>query len=236
VQTLVAPARAFDRLAARPRTLLALGVATLASLAFAATAVPRIDFDAAATRALEMGPQAAEMTPHQLEEAVIQARKVGAIATWFGAALGPSLAILGATLALWLAFKLAGTRPALKATLAVAAHGLLPVFLAPLLALPALLLRAPIGADELPRLLPSSLAALLPAGASPVLAAALASVDLFGLWALALLAIGMVRVAGTTRTRVALVMGLLWVAQVGVLKVMPAAAVAAAKSMPRKGP
>ena len=71
-----------------------------------------------------------------------------------------------------LAFKVAGTRPGFKATMAVSAHALLPLFLAKLLTLPAVVLQAPLLPAELPRLLPSSLAALLPSSASPLAQAA----------------------------------------------------------------
>jgi len=234
VTALTRPGHGLAAVASRRRSLTALAVATLASLLFAATAVPRIDFgrDVGAGG----GPQAEELTPHQVDEARLQAAKVGAVAGYASALLGPALAVLGTALALWLAFKVAGTRPDLKGTTAVSAHALLPVFLAQLLAVPAVLLKAPLGPEELPRLLPSSLAAFLPAGASPVLSALASSFDLFTVWAVALLVIGMAKVAGSSRLRAGVVVGLLWAAQIGVLKIAPAAAAAAAaaasKGMP----
>lgn len=227
VATLTRPDRGLAAVAARRRSLTALAVATLASLLFTAVAVPRVDFGRDAGQG---GPQAEELTPHQVEEARVQAAKIGAVAGYASALLGPALVVLGSALALWLAFKVAGTRPGLKATVAVAAHALLPVFLAQLLAVPAVLAKAPLGAQELPRLLPSSLAALLPAGASPVLTALASSFDLFTVWAVVLLVIGMAKAAGATRLRAAAVVGLLWAAQIGVLKIAPAAAAAAAQA------
>jgi hypothetical protein len=225
VATLTRPDHGLAAVASRRRSLTALAVATLASLLFTAIAVPRIDFgrEAGAPR----GPEAEELTPHQQEEARLQATKIGAVAGYANALLGPALMVLGAALALWLAFKVAGTKPELKATVAVAAHAFLPLFLAQLLAVPAVLLKAPLGARDLPGLLPSSLAALLPAGASPVLSALASSFDLFTIWAVVLLVIGMAKVAGSTRRRAAAVVGLLWAAQIGVLKIAPAALAAA---------
>jgi hypothetical protein len=225
--TLASPSRGLASAAARRRSLTAIGVATLASLLLAAAAVPRPDF-AAAADARPREPGAEEPTPHEREEARLQAAKVGALAGWAGASLGPALTVLGAALALWLGFKVAGTRPDLRATVAVTAHALLPVALARLLAVPAALAHAPLRVEELPLLLPSSAAALLPPGSAPALAAAAASLDLFVLWALALLVAGMVRVTGATRLRAAAVVGVLWLAQVALLGVVPAAAAARA--------
>lgn len=228
VAALTAPSRGLAAAAARQRLLTALLVATLASLLVALVTVPRTDFTRGVAAGL--GPEAATMTPHQLEEAEVQAAKVGAVAGYAGAGFGPAFAILGTGLCCWLAFKVAGTRPGFKATLAVSAHALLPLFLARLLTLPAVLTQAPLVAGDLPGLLPSSLAALLPAGASPVAQAAASSLDLFTLWALALLVLGMARVAGASRLRAGLVVAVLWLAQVALLKLAPAAMAAGAKA------
>jgi hypothetical protein len=228
VSTLTAPERGLAAAADRRRPLTALLLATLLSLVFTAVALPRLDFEGAATAALgNGGPGAEELTPHQQEEALVQARKLGGIAGWANAAAGPTLLVLGAAFALFLAFRLAGTKPGFKATLAVSAHALLPLFVAQLLLLPALVQQAPVLPSELPRLLPSSLAALLPAQASPIAAAAASSLDLFTAWTVVLLVLGMAHAAGSTRLRAAVVVGLLWLAQIGVLKIAPAAAIAA---------
>ncbi len=226
--TLAAPDRALPAAAERGRIAAALLAATLAALLFAAVAAPRTDYDQAANRALDADPKAAELTPHDRELAIEQARRAGAITAVLGAALGTPLLLVGAAAALWVGFRVAGTRPAFRPTLAVVAHGALPAFLAPLLAIPALLARAPVPSEELPRLLPSSLAALLPAGAPPALAAAAGSFDLFALWTLALVTLGMARAAGATRTRAALVVAVLWLARVAFLQMAPAALLAGA--------
>jgi hypothetical protein len=235
---LTAPGRGLDLVVARHRSLVAILVATAASLLFAAVAVPRIDFARAAERKLDLAPAAAqaEMTPFQREEAIEQARKVGSIAVYAGSAFAPAFSVLAAAFFLWLAFKVAGTTPPLKGTVAVTAHALLPVLLAPLLMLPALLLKAPVDAEALGRLLPSSLAAFLPEQASPVLLAAAASFDLFSFWSLGLLVVGMARLTGASPRRAATVVGLLWLAQVAFLRIAPAAAMAAAEAAARARP
>jgi hypothetical protein len=224
VATLTAPTRGLAEAAARRRLLTALLAATLASLLVALVTVPRIDF--AKSVALAGGPEAAAMTPHQLEEAELQAAKVGAVGGYAGAGFGPVFAILGTGLACWLAFKVAGTRPGFKASMAVSAHALLPLFLAQLLTVPAVLAKAPLAATELPGLLPSSLAALLPAGSSPLALAAASSLDLFVVWAVVLLVLGMAQAAGSSRRRAAVVVAVLWCAQIAFFKLAPAAMMA----------
>jgi len=225
VAALTAPERGLAAVAERRRLLTALLVATLASVLVALVTVPRVDF----SREAAGSPEAAAMTPHQLEEAELQAAKVGAVSGYAGAGLGPAIAILGTGLACFLAFRVAGTKPGFKASMAVSAHALLPLFLAKLLSLPAAVLQAPLQPGQVPRLLPSSLAALLPSSASPLAQAAASSLDLFTLWALVLLALGMARVAGSSRLRAGLVVAVLWCAQVAFLKLAPAAMMAGGK-------
>jgi hypothetical protein len=229
VAVLTAPRRGLALVIERRRSLTAILAATVVSLLFAVVAVPRLDFDKAASRQIEAGPGAADMTPFQREEAVIQARKVGSVAVYAGSVFSPALSVLVAALFLWLGFKVAGTSPTFKGTLAVAAHGLLPVLLAPLLLLPAIVARAPIDPTGLARLLPSNLGALLPEQASPILLAAATSIDLFSLWSMVLLILGMSTLTGASTRRATTVVGLLWLAHLCLLRIAPAAM--AAKAM-----
>jgi hypothetical protein len=226
-RTITAPTLGLAEAVERRRSLTALALSTLAALAFAAAAVPRIDYESAAAEELARGPKAAEMTPHDREEALATSRKVGQIAGWASAALSPALSALGAAVALFLAFRVAGTHPAFRETFAVAAHGLLPLALGRLLAVPAALARAPIPAAQVDALLPSSAAALLPQGTPPALAGALGGFDLFAVWAVVLVATGMARASGASRRRAAIVTAVLYVAWVAVVRVALPAATAA---------
>jgi hypothetical protein len=229
-RAIAVPRRGISEAADRRRVLTALGIASAASLVLAAVALPRLDYETAA-RALPRGPDAQEQTQFQREEAVATARKLGLISGWAGAALAPTLLAAGAAAFLFAGFRVAGARADFKETFAIAAHGMLPVWLAGVLAIPAVLSRAPILPDELPRLLPSSLAAFLPRAAPP-LAAALSGVDLFALWAVALVATGMARASGASRARAFTVTLVLYAAYVALLKVVPAALLGG----PRGGP
>jgi hypothetical protein len=231
VAVLTAPHRGLALAIERRRSLTAILIATAASLTFAAVAAPRLDFDKAVASQLEMAPNAAEMTPFQREEAVVQGRKIGAVGIYAGSAFTPALSVLVTAFFLWLAFKVAGTAPTFKGTLAVAAHGLLPVLLVPLLLLPAIIAKAPVDPMGLARLLPSNLGAFLPERSSPILLAAATSIDLFSLWAAVLLTLGMASLTGASKRRAATVVGLLWLAHICLLRIAPAAAMAAARGM-----
>lgn len=233
-RTLASPSLGLASAVERRRSLTALALGTLAVLAFTAVAVPRLDFERAKARELDRSPKAAEMTPHDREDALATARKVGQVAAWAAAAAQPALWALGAAAFLFAAFRVAGTRPGFRDTFAVAAHGLLPIWLAKLLAIPAVLARAPIPAEEAERLLPSSAAALLAPGAHPALLGALGAADLFALWAAALVAAGMARASGATRRRSAAVVAVLYLSWIAVARVaLPALAAAAG---PKGGP
>jgi hypothetical protein len=81
---------------------------------------------------------------------------------------------------------------------------MLPLSLKSLLSIPALLRQEAIPADELGNQLPSSLAALAPdAAASRLLL--LSAFDLFSLWSLVLVALGMAHVAQVSKARSAVV-------------------------------
>lgn len=216
---LLRPSRGLAEVAARRRAAVALLVATIASLLFATVAIPRTDFEAEAAAKIDAGPGAAELTPFQRDEALATARKIGVVKGWMWAATGPALLALLAAAFLWAGFRVAGTAPSFKGALAVVAHGMLPVWLGQLLALPAVVLRAPVAPEVVARILPSSLAALVPGPLAPPLVAALGAIDLFALWALALVALGMARVAGASRARAFVVTTILWLAFVAVVRI-----------------
>jgi Yip1 domain len=218
-RTLATPSVGVAAAAERRRSATALALGTAAALAFAAVSAQRVDYERARARDLDRDPKAAEMTPHDREEALATARKVGEVSTWAAGATQPVLWTLGAAIALFVAFRVAGTRPGLRDSFAVAAHGLLPIWLARVLAIPAVLARAPVRAEEVDRLLPSSPAALLPAEAPPALLGALGAIDLFALWAAALVAAGMARASGATRRRSAALVALLYLGWVAVFRV-----------------
>ena len=206
------PGRTLALVAEQRRVVAPLLVAVAASLSFSAAFVPRVDWERAALRKIE--DQGGQMTPHEREEEVAQVRKLGAVTGYGAAALGPVLGALAAAFFLWMGFRVAGTRPAFLPALAVTAWALLPVQLGRLLAIPAVVRADGLLPDGLSRLLPWNGAYWLPPGAAAPAASAASSLDLFGLWSVALLAIGMAVVAGASLRRSAAVVVVLWLAVV----------------------
>lgn len=216
LDALGSPGRAFAAALERKRFLPPLLAATAASLLLAAALLPQLDFDRAALQVLEQGPNAADVTPFQREEAVASARKLGAVLTVAGAAAGPALGALGLSLLLWLAFRVAGTRPTLRDTLVVASWSLLPRALEALLSIPAALSTGPISPDGISRLGPWSAGWFASPATHPPLLALATSLNLFGLWTAALLVIGMTPAAGASRGRSAAVVAFVCAALVAV--------------------
>ncbi|HEY7726689.1 MAG TPA: YIP1 family protein [Anaeromyxobacteraceae bacterium] len=207
-----APPRGLAAAADRRSVAAPLLAATAAALVFAGALVPRLDPGRAALEQLERSGKVAELTPAQLADALASARKMGAVMGWAGAALGPAAVALATALFLWVGLRVAGARPAFAPALSVAAWSGLPVALGRLLGVPGALRAEAVAPGDVARLLPWNLAHWIPETTRGPAAALAASVDLFGLWGLALLVVGAAQVAAVTRPRAAAVVLSLWAA------------------------
>lgn len=218
---LLAPGRGLARAAERRSYLPALLAATAAALLLAFALVPRLDYARAFDDQLERDPKAAErMSPHDREVALAQVQKLGAAATYGAAVAWPAVRAVAIACCLFVASRVVAARPPFPGLLAVASWGLLPLALKDLLSIPALLrAHGSVAAAEAASLVPSSLSALLPAGAHAALVAAAQALDLFSLWSVGLVALGTAQLFGDERRRgVAVVVGL-WASYVLVVNV-----------------
>jgi hypothetical protein len=215
-RSLLQPGRALAAVPSRRALIAGLAAATLASLLAAAVVIPRVDYAGDADLKLSMRPDAAEMTPYAREEAIATSVKVARVGAWAKASFVPVLRALGIALAAFLALRVAGGKPLFADSIAVSALAVLPLALRDLLAIPAALVRGTVRPEDAARLLPSSLAVLLPGGAPPPLARAAAGFDLFAIWCAALLAIGMAAAARVSVVRSAAVVAVLFLALVAV--------------------
>ena len=206
----VSPARGLAAAAERKSILPPILVLTVVSILFAAVLVPRVDWESVARTQLDMVPGSAQLTPHEVEEKVATVRKLGAVSTYGGAAVGSAAMAVIAAFFLWLGLRLAGARPVFLPTLAVASWSLLPGALARLLLVPALLAHPAVDPRQVGAMAPWSVAWFLPAGTKPQLMALATSANLFSLWIAVLLAIGMAHVAQVSRARAGTVVGVLW--------------------------
>jgi hypothetical protein len=203
-------------MAQRRSILPPLIAATVASLLFTAVFVERVNWEGVTRAELDRQPDAAQITPFQLEEKVATRRKMGAVAGYAAALFGAPVSAFLVAVALWIAFRVAGAAPAFLATLAVSAWAMVPSALGRLLTIPAVARAEELVPEVVTQLVPWNGSFFLPMGAKGPAFAAAASVDLFGFWSLALLAAGMASVAGTSRRRAAVVVILLWCALVAV--------------------
>ncbi len=216
---LLHPTTQLPRAAEQRQYLVPLLLATAAALLFAIVAVPRIDFEKAAADALDRAEGAAQMTPHERETKIEQARKVAALAAYSGAAFGTALSALVAAFGLWLAFRVVATRPGFAPTFTVMCWALLPGAIEAVLGVPALLVRRVVPPEQLATLLPANLGILLPAGAAGPLASFLGAMDLFSVWAVWIVAAGMAGVARVSRNRSLVTVTVLWLSYVAVFRV-----------------
>jgi hypothetical protein len=216
---LIHPSRELPLAAEQRRYWVPLLFATAAALLFSIVAVPRIDFERAAADAIDRSEGAAQMSPHDREVKLEQARKVAALAAYSGAAFGTGLTALLGAFWVWMAFKVVGAKPGFAQTFTVMCWALLPGAVEALLAVPALLVRGTLMPEQLATLLPSNLGILLPNGAQGPLASFLGAVDLFSLWAVWLVVAGMAGVARVSRTRALVTVTVLWLAYVAVFRV-----------------
>jgi hypothetical protein len=194
-------------------------LATAAALLFSIVAVPRVDFERAASDALDRSEGAAQMTPHDREVKLEQARKVAALAAYTGAAFGTAISALIAAMGVWLAFQVVGTKPGFPQTFTVMCWALLPGAIEAVLSVPALLARGTIQAEQLASILPTNLGVILPSSVTGPPALLLGAVDLFSLWSIWIVAAGMAGVAKVSRRRALVTVTVLWIAYVAVFRV-----------------
>lgn len=216
--TFGSPEKALGRAADERRFVWPLVLVTLVSIGFTALFVPRTDLVRMAEEQLDKIPETAKLTPHEREEKIESAGKVAVVGSYASAAVGPAFGALLSAFGLWLGFKVAGGRPGFVGAFAVAAHAKLPDAVHEVLSVPALLQRTGMRIDEAIKLLPSSLASLAPEGTPLPQLTLLSAVDVFGLWSVALLAIGMAHVAKVTLLRSSIVTFVLWASYVLVFR------------------
>lgn len=188
VGALAAPRPTFESVAARPSWGVALVVLLLTTLIVSVAAMPKLDMEQSIRQRMES--QGADVG----EEQIAQAVRMADTFKWVGAVVGvvASLVIYFLlALVFWLVFRLLGGDFSYPASLAVVTHGLLPLAVAGLLALPVVFARGSFTPEELQTgLIASNPAFFLDRDAAPALRTLLASLDVFKIWSAALLGLG----------------------------------------------
>jgi len=211
LKTLWSPTAAMTAAADQRRFFWPLFLLALVGVGFVVLAMPRVDFASVVEEAIDSVPEvAAKLTPYERVEKIETGRKATLVATFAGATVGQALFALAAGLFLWLGFKVAGGKPGFVASFAVASSAAMPTVVRDLLSVPALLRRESLRLTDLEKLLPSNLAALAPEGTPAPQLLLLAEADLFQLWVVFLVIIGMAHAAQVSKLRAGVVTFILW--------------------------
>ncbi len=215
------PSRGLAEAAAARSVAFPLVAATVVSILVNVIAVPHHDLRKPVAEALDRRPPeaTAEMTSHQREEAIAQGARIGRLLGYAGGVVLPAVMAVAVAFFLFVGFRVGGARPPFVPTLAVASWALLPLYVKTILAVPAILRQEALDPRALDRLLPTSPAAFFPDGATGVHVRLLSALDLFALWSLALVILGMAPLAGVSKARAAAVVLVLWLAWVAISKV-----------------
>jgi len=216
----VSPSRGLASAAEARSIVVPLVSATIVSILVTLLFVPRVDFGKTVAETLDRKPEAAaQMTPHQREEAVTQGAKAGRVLAYAAGVVAPAGMAVIVAFFLFVAFRVAGAKAPFAPTLAVASWGLLPGYVKAILGVPAILRQSTIDPRTAERLLPTNPAAFFPAEATGVHVRLLSALDLFTLWSLALVILGTAHVAQVSKARAATVVIVLWLAWIAISKV-----------------
>lgn len=186
---LFSPEKTFRSIAQRPTWLPPLLVLALLGTLLGFLISQRMDYREMFRE--RMAEQEQEVSEEQLEQMAEVSEKFGPVGALAGGLLFTPAIYLALAGIFLVAFRLLGSELEYQASLSTLLHGLMPMAVAALLSLPVVLGREAFTAEDTQRgVLLSNLGALAPEDAGPVVAALLASVDLFAIWAVVLLVIG----------------------------------------------
>lgn len=187
------PAAVADRVWVLPLIVVVL----CSTLAQAAIAI-RWDNQTAVVQQMQAAGELKNATEAELTDKIETANRVKLVGGVAIGLIGPLISLLLLALGLRSGAWLLDLRPAFRACLAAAGIALLPLALADLIALLSALARPQLDTAELVHLVPSSLAVLWPK-AAPKAQQALAALDFFKLWSVALLGLAFAAATGMRR-------------------------------------
>jgi hypothetical protein len=202
----VSPVRTFASIAARPTWVLPVAISAGLSFPLSELVLSRIDWRAVAAEQLA----SRHLSDAQIEEALPTIRKIGWIAGDVVSVAGPFVVTLVVALVLWGACQAFGWEVRFPQALGVTAHAFFPAILVTPALLVALWNRHTIDPETLGDALHTNLGFLFDPKTERVLHSLAASLDVFSLWAMALLVLGLSSAAKSSRMRMALLVVSLW--------------------------
>ena len=208
VGTFFSPGPTFRSIAARPTFLLPLILWTACSLLITALILPRLDVEKMIRQTLEKRGQT--VPEDRIQSIVSTQRKVIQITTVVFGALTPTLISLLVALVYWASFKAFGWDFTYRQGLGATTHSFLPGVLGALLLVPVILQRQTLDPRGMGELLQSNLGFLVDKSSSAMLHSLLQSIDVFSLWSLVLLTIGLSAAARVSRKAAGGVVFAIW--------------------------
>lgn len=195
IGVLISPGETFPDIARKPSWIVPWIFLTLTGLAISYALVQKVDWVQAQRTQIERVPMAArqfeQMTPEQRQQAFQQGAERTKWMRYVRGCIGSLLLIVimgGIYLGVFNLIGGAGIN--YKSACTMTAYGYLPIALRELIAVPVVFLKADPSAIDPENFLASNLAAFLPSDAPLWQIALGASFDVFGIWALILLAMG----------------------------------------------
>jgi hypothetical protein len=212
---LFSPGKTFRSIAERPTWAVALLALMIVSGGVWYMAGGRIDYRETIPASMQQSGR--ELPAEQLEPQIEFMEKFGHYVYGFSVPFVMAFFCLFFALIYWLAFKLLGAEFGYKSSLSVVLYASVPVLVSALLSLPVILSRASLGFDDIKTgsFLASNLAFLAPEDAPAWVTAALASLDFFSLWGLALTIVGFRAVSRLSTQTVATTAIVIWLIGVG---------------------
>jgi Yip1 domain len=186
------PKRAFQDIAAKPRWWVPLSLLVILALAFNVSFSRRVGWERFMNQTFDSNPRTQNMPPEQRARAIEQGTKIASVMAYVGAIAGVPLFALLVALALMLVFNVSfGAQLRFPQTFGVTSYAILPRVISASLAILVMFLKNP---DDfnLENPLAFNIGAFLDPQASPKWLVSLgSSLDLFSIWTIVLLAIGM---------------------------------------------
>jgi hypothetical protein len=223
IGVLVSPSRTFADIARKPDWVIPALVIVLVFAIAAIVTVPRLDFETMTREAME----AQGRSGPQMEQGL----RVG-IAIAKGIQYSISFLLIGilavAALLYWLGVRLLGSEATYQQVFSVVLYGFMPTVIRQLVKIPIVLSKHAINPRDAENVVRSSPAFLTSFKTNPMLFALLSRLDLFAIWSLILIVIGLAAASKLSKAKTASVVIALWI--VGTLITLGFAAMGAARA------
>ncbi len=210
VNVLFSPTTTFEAIRRRPTWLVALVILVVLGLAGAYLVTGKMDIEEVVRESVaDSGRQLSE---DQLEQAIALQEKLLPVFAIAGPLVIFPVACLLMALLFWVALRLLGGEMTYQTSFSTTVHGLMPNAVSSLLTLPVVMSRGALSYEEVRSgsVLASNLGFFASEETSTAVRTLLAGIDVFTIWALILLIIGLAVTAGVSRAKAAAVVIGLW--------------------------